>query len=421
MKQIEMKGLNEVIHFEQLENGLPIYIWVNEKVNGFYATFSTKFGSIDTEFKVGNKTIKLPHGTAHFLEHLKFNEPNGKNAQDFYQEMGSDINAFTTFDFTSYLVYGTEKIEENLKHLIEFVLTPEFNEKMVNNEKGIITEENKMDQDNPSNKLFYGAYQNLFYNYNQQFLITGTEKDIKDTSLVDIQNAFQYFYHPKNMFVVVTGKVNPYDVVKTISEATEGMEFEEFKEPKRKQLKEPARVVKDFELIETNVEIPKLKYSLKIPRKKFNVDDLKLRIILSLILNCTFGTTSDLREELKSKNLILYMNADRILIEDYVIISITIETNYPDEIIKILDESWDLQVNERDIKRKIKSSIANMVLAYDDITEVNGMIQDYLVIYEELITDLKEIYENLSMEEVNEVLNKISAKEKSVIVLKPKK
>ena len=39
MKEIELKGLNETIYYDECKNGLKVYLWVNKKVNTFYGTF----------------------------------------------------------------------------------------------------------------------------------------------------------------------------------------------------------------------------------------------------------------------------------------------------------------------------------------------------------------------------------------------
>ena len=162
MKEIKLKGLQETVYLDETDHGLPIILWVNPHVRGYYMTLSVKYGSIDTEFQIGKKNYSVPNGVAHFLEHLNFQEEDGEDAQTFYQQNGSDVNAFTTFQYTSYEVYGRDDLKENLVHLLQFVTTPFFNKKMVQNEKNIIVEENKMDLDNPGNALYYGMFQNLF-------------------------------------------------------------------------------------------------------------------------------------------------------------------------------------------------------------------------------------------------------------------
>ena len=74
MKKIKLKGIEEEIIYEQLENGMDVYLYKKENSTNNYVTFTTKFGSIYHEFIPYNKNkmIKVPKGVAHFLEHKVF-------------------------------------------------------------------------------------------------------------------------------------------------------------------------------------------------------------------------------------------------------------------------------------------------------------------------------------------------------------
>ncbi len=420
MKEIKLKGLNETIYFDQCKNGLPVYLWVREKGMGYYATLSVKYGSIDTEFKVGNKNYQVPNGVAHFLEHLKFNESDGSNASDFYQKNGSDVNAFTTFNYTSYEVYGTEQLKENVNHLLDFVMTPYFTKKMVQNEKNIIVEENKMDLDNPGNQLYYGTFQNVFKFDKHRNFITGMEEDILATTLEDIELVFDTFYHPKNMFLVITGNFNPYEVITFIKENQDAKEIKPFKKPKTKEIKEPFKVVEVYEEKKANVEIPKLRIAVKMLRKSFKErDDYKLRFLLALILNTNFGATSDLYEDLLNKDLIVSLGAERAIIGEYVFLFLNVVSKYPDEVLPILKKALkNLSITEKELTRKLHSSIANMVLSYDDMTEINTTIQEQIMNYGKIIDNKKDICESITLDDAKQVLKDISLKEMAVVVLK---
>ena len=50
MRKSSLEKLDLELYEETLPNGLRIYVVPKENVNGIYATFSTKFGSIETEF-----------------------------------------------------------------------------------------------------------------------------------------------------------------------------------------------------------------------------------------------------------------------------------------------------------------------------------------------------------------------------------
>lgn len=420
MKEIKLKGLNETIYYDECDNGLPIFLWVREKGQGYYATLSVKYGSLDTEFKVGNKNYQVPNGVAHYLEHLNFQNDDGEDAQTFFQKNGSDVNAFTTFNYTSYEVYGSDHLKENLNQLLDFVMTPNFNKKMVQNEKNIIVEENKMDLDNPGNLLYYGIFQNVFKNDKHKNFITGTKEDIMATTLDDIQLVFDTFYHPTNMFLVVTGNFNPYEVVSIVKENQKQKEFPKYQNPKKKEVKEPARVLLAYEEKCANVEIPKMRIAVKIPRKGLKEKkDYKLRTMLTLLLNSNFGPTSDLYEDLISKDLIVSLGGEKSIIGDYVFLFLNVETKYPDEVLPILEDALKhLTMDEKQLKRKLHSGIANMVLSYDDITDVNTSIQEQIMNYGMIIEDKKEVYESIQLSDIEELIHSLSFKEMAVVVLK---
>jgi len=424
MEEIVLKGLDEKIYYDKCDNGLPIYLWVNEKVNSFYITLSVKYGSIHTEFKKtkNGKVITVPTGIAHFMEHLKFNEADGKTANDFFDKLGSDINAFTTFEYTNYQVFANTHFKENLDHLLDYVMTPYFTKKLVTKEKNIIVEEAKAGKDNPYNQLFFGTLQNTFHNLNYRVPVIGEIEDIKNTELKDIKLIFDTFYHPENMFLVITGNFNPYEAMQIVKDNQKKKTFNKYTKPIIVTKKEPEKVVVEYEEKHANVEIPKMKLSLKIPRKNFKEKhEITLRIMLSIILECNFGSSTDFYEELFEKELVSSIGTSRQILDDYVSIFINIESKYPDEIIPIIKEKLEnLEINEETFKRRIKANIATMVLNYDSIEYVNEDIQDDLIIFGKITDNLKDIYANLTLEETINTMKNITTKNMATLVMLPK-
>lgn len=425
MQEIELKGLQEKIYYEKINDQLPIYIWQNKKVNGVFSSLCVNYGSIHQEFKVNgeNKYRQVPKGIAHFLEHLNFYEEDGTTATDFYSEYGSEVNAFTTFEYTCYYVYNSSETKANLNHLLDFVLTPYFNKKMMNKEKNIIVEELKMDEDLPDSKLYFTHFKDIFHKYKYSDTITGTADDVKDTTMEDIELVYNTFYHPENMFLVVTGNVNPYEIEEIVEKNLKEKNFPPYNPPKRKKLKEPSSVVNKETKITGNVENSKVKISLKTPISNFkNINDIELRLIVSLILSNNFGPTSDLKEELMEKELINYLNASRTVIEDYLLITVSFETKYPKEAIKQIKESLqNLEINEEALRRKINSSIATLVLNYEDIVGVNNVIQEDILSFGRIVDDVKVHLENITMESVNDVIKKMDCQNMAVTILNPEK
>ncbi len=423
MEEIVLKGIDEKIFTSTLDNGLKVYMLVNEKVNNFYMTLSVKYGSVDTEFKCkGEKEFTKVHdGVAHFLEHVNFNEKDGFTAHDYFNKLGSSINAFTTFDFTLYEVFASSEFRKNLEHLLDYVETPYFTKKLIQKEKGIISEEVKMGQNSPGHKLYYGMNQALFKNDKRRILVTGEVEDVKATTVEELQKVYDTFYHPANMILVITGNFNPYEALGIIKENQSKKEFAEFKNPVRKEYKEPKTVVEEYKEIEANVEIPKVKICYKMPLDIFGKIDKKLlNIYLSIILRNNFGSTSYLREELLEKELVVAIGAGREIFKDIVTIEINIETKYPDEVIPLVkDKMVHLELTQEDLKRRIKCNIAALINDFDDIEYVNTDIVDNLITYGTVFDNMYDIYNGLKLKEAKDIISHIDLENCSTVLLVP--
>ena len=176
-----------------------------------------------TKESIEEKTFKkVPNGIAHYLEHLMFNMEDG-TAFDYFSKLGSSVNAFTTYDLTCYEVYSSTYFKENLEYLLDYVQTPYFTNELVNNERGIISEEIKMYDNNPNTELTYSAYKNIFVNDNRKYLISGTIDDIKDFMFVvnddkDTPYSFTFDEKPDGLESVASGDKVTVKYTGTISE-----------------------------------------------------------------------------------------------------------------------------------------------------------------------------------------------------------
>lgn len=423
MQEIILKGCDEKILTETLDNGLQVYMLVNEKVNNFYMTLSVKYGSIDTEYKCkGEKEYKHVHdGVAHFLEHVNFNEGEGITAHDYFNKLGSSINAFTTFDFTLYEVFASSEFESNLNHLLDYVQTPYFTKDLIEKEKGIICEEVKMGKNNPGHKLYYGMNNALFKNDKRKFLVTGEVEDVKATTVEELQDIYDTFYHPQNMYLVITGNFNPYEAIGIIKENQAKKEFPPYRNPVIKEYKEPRDVNEEYKEIEANVEIPKAKICYKMPKQVFgDIEEKLLNIYLSIILRNNFGSTSYLREELLEKELVVGIGAGREIFKDVVTIEINIETKYPSDVIPIVKEKMEnLSLTQEDLKRRIRCNIASLINDFDDIEYVNTDIAEQLITYGKVYDDMYDKYKGLKLKEALEIIKNIDLSNSSTVLLVP--
>ncbi len=422
MKEIKLKGLNETIYEHTTKEGLKVYMWVNDKIKSAYMALSVRYGSIDTKFKINNATCEVPNGIAHFLEHIKFNVNDSTTAHDLFYKIGSDANAFTTFKYTSYMVFTTDKKKESLNTLLDFVYNPYFTTKMINKEKGIIIEEANMGDDDPYSLIFYKSLQNTFKNSKYRNKITGTKEDIKNINLKDIKLVYNTFYHPKNMFLTIMGNINPYEMALIVDKNLSKKEFNEYQNPIVIKDNEPNRVVKEYDEVLCNVTYPNIKYNIKIPLNKFKgIHPLLLKAGINLILNINLGSTSEFKDELLTKGLIDSMYYSTNIFDDYVLISLNIVTKYVKEVInRVEDKLQNLEINEKDMRRKKNAALAGLILGFEDIEIVSNHLESDLIEYGDIIDNQKELLENQSTKDIENILDKIDYNNVSINLFMPK-
>ena len=425
MKKIKINETSEYLYYKKLNNGLEIFIIPNNNQKNYYITFNTKFGSMNTEFKTNNSKeyIKVPNGIAHYLEHLMFNMEDS-TAFEFFSKLGASVNAFTSYDITCYEVYSSTYFKENLNYLLDYVQTPYFTKDLVNNERGIITEEINMYDNNPNTELTYASYENIFVNDKRKNLISGKVEDIKKITVDNIYDCYNTFYNPNNMFIIITGNVEPYEALAIIEENQKEKVFNNV-EIINKEINEPFKVNKDYLEKEMNVETNKISISYKIPRKNFNrlkLKDEELNIYVSLLFEILYGPTSDIQDKLISSSIIQNgIDINKTYTKDYIVVSLMTESDYTETLINMIRDTLnDSNILEKDLNRKIKVYKSNYILHFDDIESVNNNIQDNIIQFNKVITDYMNIYDNINFEILQEVIKCIKNKKESILIIKPK-
>lgn len=422
MEELELKGLNEKIYVYHTKCGLPIYMWVNEKVSSMYASLSVKYGSIHTKFKIGKKIYEVPNGIAHFLEHVKFNIDEETTAHDEFYKLGGDANAFTTFDYTSYIVFATNNKKENLEELLNFVYNPFFTKKWISKEKGIIVEEANMGLDDPYSIVFFHSLLNTLQKSKYRNTITGTPDDVTSITLEDVKLVYDTFYHPENMFLTLTGNFNPYEMACLVEDNLSKKKFGKYLNPIIIKENEPKKVTTKYKEEYINVTYPRLKFSIKMDMSRFkNYSSLELKILTNLLFNINFGATSDFKDELMEKGLIQNMNVTCDVYDDTFVVTINVTSNFKEEIIKKVKEKLEnLSISELDFKRKKNATIATLILDYEDLENVSYRIQDDVLNNGGIVTNLKEILEDETIDDLKDIINLLDTDNLSISVFLPK-
>jgi predicted Zn-dependent peptidase len=306
MEKIVFEQLKEELYQETLPNGLQVYILPKLGFNKTYATFTTKYGSIDNRFIPHGKEemTQVPDGIAHFLEHKLFEKEDGDVFQQFSQQ-GASANAFTSFTRTAYLFSSTSNVELNLETLLDFVQAPYFTESTVEKEKGIIGQEITMYDDNADWRLYFGLIHNMFKHHPVKIDIAGTIDSISKITKDMLYTCYETFYHPSNMLLFVVGPIEPEKIMKQIKDNQAKKEYENQPSIQRFFDDEPDAVAEKLQVLKMSVQSSKCLVGVKVANPgKSGEELLRNELSTNVLLDMLFGKSSTNYERLYNEGLI---------------------------------------------------------------------------------------------------------------------
>lgn len=306
MKRIPYEAIGEALYEEQLDNGLRVYVLAKQGFSKTYATFTTRYGSIDNHFRVeGQDESQVPDGIAHFLEHKMFEEPEGDVFATFSAN-GASANAFTSFDRTSYLFSSTSKINDNLTTLLNFVQHPYFTEQSVEKEKGIIGQEINMYQDHPDSRLYYGLIEALFQHHPVRIDIAGSLDSISRITPQTLLDCYHAFYHPSNMILFVVGGVDPTEIMQLVRDNQAGKSYEKQGDIQRYYAeKEPAQVMEEIRRTKLPVALPKCLLGFKeVNVQVSGKEAMKREAASRIVFDLLFSPSSEMYQSLYNDGII---------------------------------------------------------------------------------------------------------------------
>lgn len=305
MESIHYDNLQETLYYEVMDNGLHVYVLPKPGFQKTYATFATKYGSVDNHFKVqGESETRVPDGIAHFLEHKMFEEPEGDIFAKFASN-GASANAFTSFDQTVYLFSATENIHENLETLIDFVQNPYFTDQNVEKEKGIIGQEINMYQDNPDWRVYFGLIEAMYKVHPVHIDIAGTVESIGTITKEDLYTCYNAFYHPSNMLLFVVGGVDPEETMNLIRSNQARKSYDKQGSIERLFDPEPQGVEEKRRESRLAVSLPKCLFGFKEKQVGLSADEqLRRDLTTKLMMDLLFGSSTELYQKLYDEDLI---------------------------------------------------------------------------------------------------------------------
>lgn len=426
MKTINYQTLQETLYFEEMDNGLHVYLLPKKGFSKTYGLFSTNFGSIDTSFVPIGETemIKVPDGIAHFLEHKMFEMEDG-DASNAFAKLGASTNAFTSSSRTAYLFSTTSHENECIELLLDFVQDIYLTKENVEKEKGIINQEIGMYDDDPDWRCYFGSIQNLYQQHPVKIDIAGTVQTVSEIDKETLEKCYHTFYHPSNMMLFVVGNIDPQQTMDFIRQNQSQKDFKKENSIKRMHVNEPTDIDKKEQTLNMDVVMPKIIVSMKMndiledPKEK-----LKRELAMNVLLDLLFARSSALYEKWTNDGLINdSFSANFTQERDYAFLQIGGDTLEPqklkEKILDLIASLKDYPLLEEDFERVKKKNIGVLIGVFNSPESIANLFSRY---YFEgiMVFDLIDSVARLKLDDVLELRNLFDIQYTSTCMISPK-
>lgn len=271
-----------------LGNGLKLVIIPKPGYKETVGLLQVAYGGVDKEFTYLDKVVNLPCGLAHFLEHQMFEHDGKGDFSQLFTSLGSDSNAFTSLTATTYYFSSVDRIKEGLGVLQDLVSQARFTDQTIIKEKAVIKQEIDMYQDDPDYRLYSGLLSQLFPGTPLAQDIAGSPEGIDGISRQELLLAYEAFYQPQFMTLLVVGDVQPNEVYSWIKEKQANCQSTVNQPVKRTDLERQPIVQKNSLTMDVNQT--KLGIGFRLPKVSTSLG--KQRVALRLYLNMILGWTS---------------------------------------------------------------------------------------------------------------------------------
>lgn len=184
----------------RLNNGLRVLFLEKEDLKTVFLLLAIKVGSQNEQ--------KNEEGLAHFLEHMLFkgtkNFPESKIIFKELEKIGGYFNGATSYEYTFYYLKALEDyLDDAFFILADLIKNPLLKEDKIEEEKKIIIEEIKKDNDDPLSKALLNFYSLLYPQLPIGRSILGFEESVKKFTREQLISFKNKFYVASNSFLVI--------------------------------------------------------------------------------------------------------------------------------------------------------------------------------------------------------------------------
>lgn len=407
----------------QFDNGLKYYIRTNKKPEK----------KVELRLVVNAGAILEDddqQGLAHFMEHMNFNGTKNFQKNDLVSylqsigvKFGADLNAYTSFDETVYILpIPTDKpgnLDKGFQIIEDWAHNALLTDKDIDDERGVVLEESRLGKGAEMRMLQKYLPEMMSGSLYAERLPIGKDDILKNFEYETIRRFYREWYRPDLMAVVVVGDIDKETAMKYLKKHFEPMQNPKKIRPRINPPVEARKVAKAMVLTDKEATNYRLQIIFPSTKKKDEVvvgdyRDVMVRGLMTEVLNTRL---SDLAQ---SSNppfpyAVSYVTGWAREYESLVAFTMFGEEGPETALVALtaeLKKAKKFGFNEGEIERAKKEMMSSMEKSYNErnTTESNRMVGEYIrnFLENEPIPGIEKEYEyykkylhGIKVEEVN--------------------
>ncbi len=159
-------------------------------------------------------------GLAHFVEHMVFKSTKRRTAFEIsrdMEEVGADINAYTSRETTSFVAFGLpEHLETYVDVLCDLVTSPTFARRDVETERDVVIQEIRSSEDMLEDCVFDRHFEHAFKGTPLALPILGTVDSIRKMTRDRVLRFYRRQYVNQNLVIAAAGLVDHDELCKFV-------------------------------------------------------------------------------------------------------------------------------------------------------------------------------------------------------------
>ena len=248
-------------HEFMLGNGLKLIVREDHRAPTVAHMVWYRAGSMD---EVNGRT-----GVAHVLEHMMFKGTDKVKSGEFSRlvaAVGGRENAFTSRDYTAYFQQVEKsKLDKVIELEADRMSNLNFDDAEFLKEIQVVMEERRLrTEDNPSSLLNESLMATAFMTSPYRHPVVGWMNDLQNMKAADARDWYRSWYAPNNATVVISGDVDPKQILKVVEKYYGAIPMHEL--PVRKpQIEPPQKGIKQVQ-VKAPADNAQLAMAWKVPR-----------------------------------------------------------------------------------------------------------------------------------------------------------